>query len=242
MKYSIHALHKTATVFLSKFFRDVADSKSHQYFSRDVSEINANLFEHQIDCFKCPDRGFPKVLDTDVVYVFMLRNPLDMLVSEYFSYGWTHPIKGTKEDKLRITTLRNTIQKVSIDDYCLKYADELFTRIKPLLKLDKELPNYHMVTYEKLVTDFRGWAYKMFEIVEVPEYKWERIYLKYKSEFEGVKESTPEEIFKGTANSHKRKILPGDHKEKLKNLTIIKLNNTFKKVLELHASVYNADH
>jgi len=243
MKYSINALHKTATVFLSKFFIDISRSKRFKYYSRDVSENNAKLFYRQRNCFLCPARGFPKALDKDVHYIFILRNPLDILVSEYFSFGWTHPIKGTDEEKENLTKLREDIQKMSLDDYCLKYADKLYNKFKSLLRLNlsKEGDNYHVITYEELVTNFKAWAYKIFEIVEVPEDRREFIYLKYKPEFEYIKEITPDQIFSGESKKHKRRILPGDHKDKLKNLTIIKLNHQFKKVLEFHESILNVE-
>jgi len=236
MKYSINALHKTATVFLNSFFRDVSRAKKYKYYSRDVSERNARLFKNQTDCFLCPVRGFPAKLTPDIFYIFVIRNPLDILVSEYFSFGWTHTIKGNDDERYTMTTLRDEIQQLSIDAYCLKYADTLYKKLIPLLglNLNKESDNYYVVTYEELVTDFEKWSTKMFELVDVPEDKQNLIYSKYVQEFENIQETTPEQIMSGESIPHKRKVLPGDHLVKLKSLTVATLNNKFKDFIEFH--------
>jgi len=136
-----------------------------------------------------------------------------------------------------MTDLRNTIRNISIDDYCMRYSSTLLKKYEPLLKMDltENNSNYYVTTYEQMVTNFNEWSYKIFDMVEVPKDKQESIYNKYKKEFEIVmEEATPEMIFSGESKRHKRKMLPGDHKEKLKNLTIANLTNKFHDVLKLH--------
>jgi len=239
MKYSVNALHKSATVFLLRFFRVIANSKDMKYFSRDISLESAEAFKEEKDnCIRCPARGFPGKMNENIFYIFILRNPLDTLVSEYYSFGWMHAVKGTDEEQKNLLKKREEIKRGTIDEYCINSADILLKKITPLLNMDiKKMGDDHMsLTYEDMMLNFDKWSNKIFNLFHVKRLERQEIFEKFKIEFENLNELTPEEIFKGKKR-HKRKATPGDYKEKLQAETIVTLQEKFKEVLQLHNKI-----
>ena len=198
-------------------------------------EVNADF------CL-CPERHFSFEsyqfhCMSQLVHIVQIRDPRDILVSEYFSLGWTHPSEyGQWKWDNDLLELRDDLQagKVSIDDYVLGAAEieapffgdsPLNARYEPLLR-QAENRRIIVVKYEDMVMNFRRWTGKVLE----PFYANSlsrgvatgRYYLKYRKEFR----------YRGERMTHKRKMLPGDHKEKLKPATIKKLNVIFEDVLQ----------
>ena len=234
----VHSLHKSASMFLYQLFKDLSERQSFSYFSVNNSPANRQDVDSNIKtnfCI-CPERKFnfdehnyPHL--SDVVHIVQIRDPRDILVSEYFSNGWIHPDEQWSE---RRKQLRTVIKKMSIDEYVLEAAETLGTfgnlplniRYQPILNLS--LPENHQITilkYEDMITNFKDWLDKaiqpfQFDLtlnpLSVDEY-----YEKYKYEFQEKTETL----------EHKRKMTPGDHKEKLKQGTIEKLNDIFSGIL-----------
>ena len=56
--------------------------------------------------------------------IFFLRDPRDVLVSAYYSFGKTHKIPNQKKIKERFLKERNRINKISIDEYAIEQAEQ----------------------------------------------------------------------------------------------------------------------
>lgn len=69
-------------------------------------------------------------------HIFFLRDPRDVLVSSYFSFGFTHPQPLNTTDREKFVNKRKNIQEREIDDYAL---DEAKTWIIPLYEQYKYL-------------------------------------------------------------------------------------------------------
>ncbi len=135
----VHALHKTASMFLYRIFKDLSQEKQIQYFSSNKNSPNQQEPNQDIDV----------------------------------SFCWC-PVRHFRID---------------------------------------------------MVTDFKSWLLK---VIDPFDFFWKPIifgkyYLKYSSEFTPKKESM----------NHRRKMYPGDYKEKLKPKTIYKLNEIFSDVLDV---------
>lgn len=216
------ALHKTATFFLfKKLLPDMVNESEIEYLWIKKEERQGSIHVN---------RHFNAIeyLD-DRIYVFVLRNPLDILVSQYYSFGWTHKLNP------RLAKQRPKFQKMTVDEYC-EYAASDFKKHKLSCTPLKSQDNYFYFTYEEMVLDWEKWCPKFCKPFNVPSEKVVQITDKYKSEFE-VEELTPEEIFAGEKR-HKRKIKPGDHKDKLQQKTIDFLNEYFKDYLAFLNSLY----
>jgi len=235
-KYSIHALHKTASMFLKRFFEDLSKIKNFKLYTQDEVEREHLFLKETKKCILCPERTFPTEFKKDIFYILLLRNPLDILVSKYYSFGWIHPSNAKNHHNKRIhinfTKQREEIQKLSIDEYCLNAADELYDKLTPLLENTLDGNNYILIKYDTLVLDFKKWCLTITDIFDATPDEHDILYSKFKREFENIKELTPNEIFQGKKR-HKRKVIPGDHLDKLKKETIIKLNKKFKPFLDV---------
>ncbi len=246
-KYGIfvHALHKSATMFLYKLFKDLSKEAGILYYSLNNKPVNHDDLKEDIDesfCY-CPVRHFadspesvPKhlvdkipdfFLEDNFVNVskihriYQIRDPRDILVSEYFSYGFIHDGKMANSPK------RKRIQQITIDEYCLKNANDLYSRYQRIFNIAKKNnPNNLLIKYESMVLDYKNWLSEIIALLpfqDKPEII-EKFYNKYREEFdtEGFEETM----------QHKRKMIPGDYQEKLKGSTIKELNSKFSDIIE----------
>ena len=212
------------------------DTKRIKYFSINNNPANNQEVKTDIDtsfCL-CPVRNFNIEKHhyknvSNIAHIVQIRDPRDILVSGYFSFGWIHSdAKWSEETKQK----REAIKLMSIDEYVLKTAETDFwgkplkERYQPILNISTTIDSQiTIVKYEEMVMDFKSWLLKVikpFQFNPVLETIFlERCYQKYRKEFEKNNESL----------THKRKITPGDHREKLRPETIKKLNHIFQDVL-----------
>lgn len=255
----VHGLHKSASMFLYKIFKDLAEEAGIDYYSanykpegsnkpepnqRELKRVTRNSF-----CY-CPVRHFartpediptqkkewgdrPFIVSDDfpnvsqIYRIFQIRDPKDILVSQYFSFGFIH--FGRNETNAKKAKLQN----MTIDEYCLEYADELLSKYQNIFSIIQDNnPNYSIVKYETMVLNYRYWLSQIiqpFKFELSTEEVLEKYYRKYKQEFntEEFEESM----------KHKRKMIPGDHKEKLQNTTIKLLDIRFADIVK---SFYNS--
>ncbi len=225
----VHALHKSATMFLYKFFKDVSNRKGYEYYSANNDPDNELFSTNANNNFcVCPVRSFddvgqPPSEDLNQHRIIHIRDPRDILVSEYFSFGWSH----SQADGKLTDTRKQEIQKMSIDDYVLNQPEfsswHLGQKLEPLADLvisDSTI----VVRYETMVTHFPRWVR---QVIKPFQFRWPslaatRYSVKYRNEF------TPAS---GNQLVHKRNVKPGDHVDKLKPDTIKKLNNRFEDFL-----------
>jgi len=77
--------------------------------------------------------------------VVFLRNPIDILISQYYSFGYTHPIPPVKERKEVFLRRRSRIQKLSLEEYVLSDDRE---EIKRIYNDYFSLKEHQLLTYE----------------------------------------------------------------------------------------------
>lgn len=234
----VHALHKSATMFLFEFFKRVAEQGRYRYFSPNLEPPNHDQLGASIDedfCC-CPVRSFdvapaeyPNM--QHITRIFHVRDPRDMLVSEYFSFGWIHPTDGP------LQTRQTEIQAMTVDQYVLEQtnfsAAPLETKLAPLLesglsiasRSTRPAPNETrmLVRYEDLVEHFDSWLRLALPPFQLRREAWNRrrLYRRFAGDFRVSNESF----------THKRRVIPGDHRDKLKPATIKVLNTRFAEFL-----------
>lgn len=231
----VHGLHKSGTMFLYQLFYRLARARKIQYYSSNHEQPNDHLITEQTDhdlCL-CPIRSYadePACLNESfrIRRIFHVRDPRDILVSQYYSYGWRHSEEGFESGRQR---QRTSIQSMEIDDYVLQQQaviGPLKKRFADLIhRQPYELAN--VVRYEQMVLNFPEWleqVVKPFEF-KVPSLVKARFAFRYRNEFQP--DNNP--------NSHKRNVLPGDHRRRLKPETIERLNLIFEP--ELRALKYS---
>ena len=188
---------------------------SKYYFDTEETDLkDITNWHNRTGCF-APLRYYfnvPKELNPHII--LHLRDPRDVLVSLYFSEAYSHNVFQGVFDLSQ--SERKKIINTGIDQYVLEYAgtfDKKYTEYQNLLTR----PDSIFVKYEDLVLNFPFWLQEVARVfgIENPTFI-QRMLKKYKGEFEVKKENI---------HAHKRKIVPGDYKEKLTPETISKLND-----------------
>jgi len=157
--------------------------------------------------------------------VFLVRDPRDIVVSQYFSEGFSHVKPGTeKTDALarEFDERRAAVQAMSIDQYVRETAPSV--------------RGYYQTTVDRLAAiDYKAWRY---EDVVFEKERWVNEMLDYLGlsapagvisrvvERNDIRPSSEE------TDKHIRKVTPGDHREKLTPETIAELNELFAPILE----------
>lgn len=225
-----HALHKSASMFLFKLFFRLSKERRMQFYSQNLKIRTNHLVTPEIDhdfCFG-PIRHFkthkikfePHV---DVRRIFQLRDPRDILVSEYFSFGWRHTENrfGEKEHLRREQIKNQTLDEFVLDEQGASY--DLGTRLNELLRTSKK-PGVTIVSYEQMVNDFPSWLERVMEpfgFAESGLRSKKLLHLKYCWKYRKTFSADPRD------KSHKRNVRPGEHRLKLKPATIRELNRRF---------------
>ena len=226
----VHALHKSASMFLYKFFSDLCERLQCPYYSihnvpaneADISETTRDSFVLcPVRSFNCDSYRFPQL--DQVRYLLQVRDPRDILVSEYYSLGWRHTSKNWSDEALQ---RREKIQQMSIDEFALEEPhgkSPLLERYRPVLELAHR-EEVCIVSYETMVTQFPIWLESVLELLGLNNHRRlkQKLLARYRDEFR------PD----GDERAHKRNVLPGDHREKLATETIEKLNERFSALLQ----------
>jgi len=238
----VHGLHKSGTMFLVLFFHELLKNQKYIFFSDNWKIIKEKPSENlkksiSTNFCLCVERKFKNRIEDkkfknmkEIVHLYQVRDPRDILVSQYYSFGWTHSSEGAKNIK-RFEKTRMKIQSQTIDEYVLATASRVKRKYVPLSnKSGNYEENELVIKYEDMVLEFHDWTQRIvaFLKLENPEEIIEGLYSYFKEEFNINK------IQEGKfLNSHKRKMTPGDYKDKLKPETIEKLNTIFAKELRL---------
>ncbi len=157
--------------------------------------------------------------------LLMVRDPRDVLVSEYYSYGFSHSEpsrRGNKYDKFM--QMRRKARQVTIDEYAESECGRVHATYQRYIDLLLDRYSHVYVTkYEEMATDFQAWlknllAYCQLEISDelLASLQKEAQHLRPKQE---------------DIHQHVRKGMPGDYKVKLSPETVNSLDSKFFPIL-----------
>lgn len=156
---------------------------------------------------------------------YFVRDPRDLLVSDYFSTLYSHPIPPKTSNKRKdFINKKSHAEQGDIDEFVMRQSDRLkgkFDRYKVEL-LDK-YPNVVFTRYEDMIDDYNSWLDKLKEICEVKLSA--DLEKKLKENFDSSYLETEDK------SKHKRKGKSGDYLIKLKPETIDFLSNKFREHL-----------
>lgn len=160
--------------------------------------------------------------------VLMLRDPRDVLVSDYFSIAYSHALPGAHQARIELLERRQRFRQTTLDRgvfYALseflpkyqRYADTLLGR-----------DNVRFITYEQLVADFSGWAVDFLGGLGLPPDAG--VIAKLEKEFlSGGPKADREDV-----THHRRQGAPGEFRRKLQPETIDELNAVFAPLLDTY--------
>jgi len=157
--------------------------------------------------------------------ILVLRDPRDVLVSEYYSYGFSHSEPSHFGNKYNdFMKLRRKARSISIDEYVESESDRLYANYQRycMLLLDR-YPHVFVTKYEDMTLDFPAW---LKEILDYTELNISNTLFTSLVDEAGRSKPKQENI-----HQHIRKGTPGDFKEKLEAKTIENLNSKFLQLL-----------
>jgi hypothetical protein len=190
-----------------------------------------------------PLRFFIDVPDIDHDRIILhLRDPRDVLTSMFYSYCYSHvgelpgntgyrqdiAERGIDEFVLAMSTAATPplIGDYGTGNHLWDLAGNVLNRYQQYVQHLLKRPNVQLVTYEQLVTDPQAWLHKIAPVFD-PRHssELEREVLEVLTRTDA---GTREDVW-----SHKRQVLPGNHRQKLLPQTIARLNDLYAEPLRL---------
>jgi hypothetical protein len=155
--------------------------------------------------------------------ILLLRDPRDVVTSFWFSQAHSHVLPPDPAMAARALRNRQAALERGIDEHVLALAAPIAARFLDYRDRFAGRPQLGLFRYEQMVTDRDGFSAGLrdFLDLDVRPALWRRL-LGEEGEF--TVEEDPE--------AHKRQVLPGDHRRKLRPETIARLDAEFAPVLD----------
>jgi len=156
--------------------------------------------------------------------VVLVRDPRDMLTSLYFSLASSHRAPGNAVGEALAKTFsnqRDAVSRTSIDEFVLEKTRLVLGQFRTLVDKLDGIPHRHY-RYEDIIFEKLAWARDMVDYLglNVPPALVERVV-------------AANDVLPDAENPkmHVRKVVPGDHREKLRAETIAELDVRLKPIL-----------
>jgi len=148
----------------------------------------------------------------DKTAIFMLRDPRDMLVSEYYSFGFSHSLSKSAEIRQEQELNRKRIRAMTIDEYALSEVEERVGRFELLYKLIQACEHSVVLHYEDMLANWGLFAADLIKYLDLSAEALTETYLR----------SRPRE--KIASGAHRRSGKTRQYKTEFKPETISCLN------------------
>jgi len=226
-------VHKSASTFFDRYLKDLAAETGH--FHIDINGYFGTSWKEWLEkrkdlnftrrVFKPkgfiygPLRNYVKIENFEAYpAVLVLRDPRDVLTSQYFSIKNSHPLVTAE-----LIKRRQFAKDSGIDEHVLSQADRFVNTYNEYLEHVYGKKNVLFIKYEELISDFKNCLSKINSHCGFNLTPGQMQALDRSDKFKAKKEDQ---------QVHVRKITAGDHKEKLKPETISILNAKFGDILK----------
>ena len=254
----LYTLHKAGSTFINGLLDQICrqlqiehHTENNDRYFQQISEASWKAYIESVSNTACfgPVRAltqtpvFPANLDQHTILLH-LRDPRDILTSMFFSKAFSHRVLAGRFDISPKQRLE--MQKSGIDHFVLENAQKLVLKYDLLYQVLKDRPNTTIIHYEEMVLNFPAWldqVLKAFAPIKVPANKKRNLLLpqsmrrlKLKNTLLKINQNAFDVDQEDVLN-HKRKVTPGDHRDKLKPETIATLNKIFASYIPAGVSV-----
>ena len=214
--FYVETIHKCGTCIQNKIFKYISSLKKVNFYMN-----HQNLLEKQP--FIKTSRLIMNEIKDNSFKIIIIRHPIDRLISQYYSFGYTHPtgahwiknpIERNKISK-QLINQKKEIQKMSIDEYIIKNIEDRNEKYMITYKL-KNNKNTIVIPYEFMIFKFKKFCDIIGKVFKINS---ETIFSKFKHEFVDFKDKS-DDIIKGKSRTHKRTRQFKEYKTKLSKETI----------------------
>lgn len=225
-------VHKSASTFFNWYLKELAGQTGHIHIDVNgyfVTQGQAGLQKQNEPAFKNkvfkktgfiygPLRNYIAVDDIhDYPIVLILRDPRDVLTSQYFSIKKTHPLLTPE-----LIKRRKLAQATSIDEHVMSQSDRFVKTYSEYIDTIYGKQNVLFIKYEELIVDFKTVLNKINSHCSLELTPEQLAKLDKTHKFKPKEEDQ---------SMHIRKIASGDYKNKLQPETIELLNKKFGRIL-----------
>ncbi len=151
--------------------------------------------------------------------VFMIRDPRDVLVSQYYSFGFSHGLSKSRPIRERQLELRSEIQSMSLDEYAIKNAREVESNFRQLKVLYRWAKRGVIIRYEDMINDWQRFSSGLTSNLALSAETLDEIY----------RRSRPRDT--EDLHAHRRSGRTGTFEEKLEPSTVVEVNRVLQPVL-----------
>lgn len=244
----VYTVHKAGSSFLNLLLRQIARRYDLQHVTEnrnaDFDAIVRKSWKQfikqhpQTACFG-PIRGsnaaaiFPDDLDRYSI-VLHLRDPRDVLTSMYYSFAYSHAVSP---GRVEIPPgQREHWRGQGVDQFVREFAPPVAGVYQNLMMQLLGRPNVILTHYEDMVLDYPNWLHQFlaaFDHLPIPSIKLRHRFLTQFVKKQKIRRQLLRKhrhafsVDAENVNQHKRKVVPGDHAEKLSPATIAILDKTF---------------
>ncbi len=157
----------------------------------------------------------------DKIAMFFVRDPRDILVSSYFSFGFTHGLSRVNEIRDRQEDNRRSIREKTLDEYVLESVEKQIDLFKILYDLSSTCERSVILRYEDMINNFDGFVEQFIRYIPLEDAVIQGIYQR----------SRPKKIEDTT--SHRRSGQVQGFRDKLEENTIEAINKKLAGTLAL---------
>lgn len=234
------SLHKCATLFFSNYLLKNLQGREHVDYQvlhydnnllEGESKLRTRKYGYVYGVLRLLDPEHPSYEITEKLLtkkhlagkkvVFFIRDPRDILVSMYYSFGFTHPFSRNPDIKEYQLKRRKRIQAQTIDEYVEETAPHLKEKFDRIASMMKDIPRQDciLLKYEDMINNFDSFYPALNNFIELNPGIKEKIF----------EQTRPRQVEHKA--EHKRKGATGDYKLKLKKETISKINKILESTL-----------
>jgi len=222
-KYVIYIPHKCGSTIINKILKQVFNLP-HLMDGKSVT-INTDSGKAKLHFERFIRPNIPKnpVDYKKDDFIFIPRNPIGIIISMYYSFGYTHSCpRHLTEEKFNL--IRQGIQKQELTDYINKNVPRQSSKIQSFW----DLPTTNSKTilpYELMVSNFSKFLKELLQALDMTS-AYDKTYEKWKGSFRQINDKS-DLIETGKIRTHKRTTDIYEWKNKLSNEEQIKLLSRF---------------
>lgn len=189
MNLQCYCFHKSGSMFFYRLFKKISKDHNFNYYSINNTPPNDKKWkESLINCILCPIRENVSNYNPRLKYIIHLRNPLDILISQYYSFGFTHSIPKNPTEKEKFIQRRKKIQSQTIDQYCLsdeniKEINEKYNNVLEWVEKYGKKENVFISHYDSMYYNFSKWLKDILSFLSLKS-SYKKLLDTFQKEFE----------------------------------------------------------